>query len=72
VIVRRKPAAEMPTREFAMRNPSDQDQDDQDAGSERARQAPTADSSRQVPESDRAEAPQSGDDLQSHPIIINR
>ncbi len=52
-----------------MRNPSDQDQDDQDAGSDSARQGTqaTMDSSRQV-----QDAPQTGDDVQADPIIINR
>ncbi len=53
-----------------MRNPSDQDQDDQDNASDIARQGTqaTMDGSRKVQDS-----PPSGDDLQAtDPIIINR
>ena len=57
-----------------MRNPSDLESDAQDTASEHARQvpAPTADSAQQVPVRGSADAPQSGDDLQTNPIIINR
>ena len=57
-----------------MRNPSDLESDAQDTASEHARQvpAPTADIAQQVPVGGSADAPQSGDELQTNPIIINR